>query len=44
MYVLSADTLIKEALNAFQNGEKVSQKVDCNHEILFDHVKNQFFS
>lgn len=25
IYVLSADTLIEEALNAFQNGEEVSQ-------------------
>lgn len=25
IYVLSADTLIEEALNAYQNGEEVSQ-------------------
>lgn len=25
IYVLSVDTLIKEALNAYQNGEEVSQ-------------------
>lgn len=26
IYVLSADTLIEEALTAYQNGEEVSQK------------------
>lgn len=29
IYVLSADTLIEEALTAYQNGEEVSQK-QCN--------------